>query len=250
MKILKTKFKNNKYFLLGALTIALLLNLYVSPPSILVYEIGKLKAFLAKPGKVAGLYMIKLNIPFHRQEKTLSCEIASLKMVLNYAGVEVSESELISKLRFDPNPRTRKQWGDPYTGFVGDIDGKMGITGYGVYWDPISEVANNYLRSEAISNLTAEDIAGHILENRPVVLWGYFGRGKKITWQTPEGKEIVAINGEHARVVTGFVGEKNQPLGFYLMDPIYGELYWKTEELLKNSAPFNNSGVVVYPNSF
>jgi uncharacterized protein YvpB len=211
------------------------------------YVIGLLQSKIFNGSRVAGSSIAKLDVPYHRQQYSLSCEIASLKMALNYAGVNVSEQELIDRLKFEPPlQKSGKVWGDPYEGFVGKIDGKMGRTGYGVYWDPIAEVGNFYRPTYAFTNMTPQDLTNHILNNRPVVVWGYFGRGNKLKWQTPEGEEIIGINGEHARVVTGFTGTHDNPEGFFILDPIYGELYWETEKLMKNGAPFENAGVVVY----
>jgi uncharacterized protein YvpB len=207
---------------------------------------GKLRASQNRLGSVAGLSIIKLDVPYHKQERSLSCEVASLKMVLNYYGIPVTESELIDKLAFDKTPKRRGVWGDPSVGFVGSITGKMGTTGYGVYNGPIAELAKTWKHAEAVSNLTAQDVANHLLNDRPIVAWGYFGRGKQLSWSTPTGKKIYAINGEHARVVTGFIGSAENPEGFIVLDPIYGELYWDTEQFLKNFASFDNSAVVVY----
>ena len=214
-------------------------------PSV-TYLRGKLMAKMSKSPKTLGLTLLQLPVEFHRQEHALSCEIAALKMALNSQGVNVTETELLGKLNFDRAPFQNGVWGDPYIGFVGNIDGKMGITGYGVYWQPVADVVSLYTYAEVIENATPSQLAKHLSQRRPIVWWGYYGRGRKIYWRTPEGRQIDAVLGEHARVITGFVGTVEEPFGFYLMDPIYGELFWETEELLKNSAPFSNSGVVVY----
>jgi uncharacterized protein YvpB len=211
------------------------------------YAWGLAQSKILSPPRVAGTTIAKLNVPYHRQEHSLSCEIASLKMALNYAGVDVSESELIDKLYFDsPTYKTSGVWGDPYEGFVGDIDGKMGRTGYGVYWEPVAHVGSFYRPTHHFTHMSPQDLANHILNNRPVVVWGYFGRGSKLAWNTDEGEKVNAVNGEHARVVIGFTGSRENPEGFHILDPIYGELYWSTDKLMKNGAPFQNAGVVVY----
>ncbi len=219
---------------------------YIFFRPIVTYELGKIKAARAKPSNVAGASITRLDVPYHHQEHSLSCELASLKMVLNYAGVPVSESEIIDALAFDTTRKSRGIWGDPSSGFVGDINGKMGVTGYGVYNGPVAAVANNWKYSEAVSHLTAQDVANHISLDRPLVVWGYFGRGNRLSWSTPAGKKIYAINGEHARVVIGFAGPLENPEGFILLDPIYGELYWTKDQFMKNFASFDNSAVVVY----
>ncbi len=198
-------------------------------------------------GSITGHSITTLvDAKWHRQENSLSCEIAALKMALSAQGIDIPESELISRLRFDPTPKKNGVWGDPYSGFVGQIDGRMSVTGYGVYWEPINLVANSYTRAEVIE-VTPQILAQHINDGRAVVAWGYFGKGRKMSWKTSDGRTINAINGEHARTVVGFSGDIRNPEGFVVLDPIYGQQYWTTEKLFQNWAPFENKGVVVYP---
>lgn len=197
--------------------------------------------------QVMGLEAYRLELDYHRQEQALSCEVAALKMALDAVGVEVGESELRERLVYDRTPKSRGIWGDPYAGFVGDIDGKMGVTGYGVYWQPIEQLANKYVHARHFEHASPQLLAEHLSKGRPIVYWGYYGRGEKLAWKTPEGKEIQGVRGEHARTLVGFVGSKEEPVGFYIYDPIYGELFWETEKLMQNSAPFQNSGVVLFP---
>jgi uncharacterized protein YvpB len=245
---MKVKFTKKQKWVLGVSLTILLIALgfiYNSPKAL--YLRGRLLAKLTKMPKVNGVSLVKLPAIYHRQEKTLSCEIAALKIALSAHEINVTETELESKLKFDPTLKVNGIWGDPYEGFVGDIDGRMGVTGYGVYWNPIAYVAEHYTRAEILEHASPETLAYHLAEGRSIVWWGYYGRGKKQYWQTPSGKVIQAILGEHARTIIGYYGSKDSPEGFIIMDPIYGEIYWETEKLLQNSAPFNNSGVVVYP---
>ena len=51
---------------------------------------------------------VKLDVPYHKQEHSLSCEVASLLMALKYRGIDVTESELIQQLPIsDPGPRSK-----------------------------------------------------------------------------------------------------------------------------------------------
>ena len=210
------------------------------------YEVRRLNIKLFQRGDIAGGTLTQLPASYHRQEHSLSCEIASLKMALSVYGLDIPESELINKLKFDPTGRSKTSWGDPYTGFVGNIDGKMMGDGYGVYWDPIAAVGDQYLNAE-VKKFTAQTLAAEIADGRPVVSWGYSGRGKKYYWATSEGKKITAVNGEHARTIVGFTGSVDSPTTFIIFDPIYGKLTWKTKDLMNNWAPFDNMGVVLYP---
>ncbi len=219
---------------------------YVKFKPELTYYSGRIGVKLHSIGKISGSSVYRLNVPFHRQEHALSCEIASLKMALEAVGVNVSEAELISNLNFDTTPRQNGVWGDPYTDFVGDIDGKMMSTGYGVYWDPIARTGLKYRRTESITGGSLQQLIYHLNQGRPVVVWGYFGRGNRMPWTTPAGRQINAINGEHARVLVGYTGSMANPESLILLDPIYGELQWSVDEFLENWGALENGAVVVY----
>lgn len=215
----------------------------INLPSRLVYYSRQLSGSVSSNSKPA----MELPLKFHRQEHSLSCEAATLKMVLDYHGVNVSESEIIEKLPFDPTPRSGDVWGNPQLGFVGNIDGKMMVDGYGVYWGPLALTASNWKKVKIIKNGLAKDLVEHISQGRPVIIWGYIGRGQPVSWQTPEGNRIYGINGEHTRVVYGYTGPADNPDGFMVMDPVYGPAYWEKSKLLRNWDAFSRTGVVVYP---
>jgi uncharacterized protein YvpB len=201
----------------------------------------------------------KLRVPFLKQEHALSCEVATLRMVLAYRGVTVSEAELLAAVGIDPAPRTGNvwgraprssegaKWGDPDEAFVGDVDGWMSRTGYGVHAGPIGRVAGRYRSAEVIENGTAASLTDAIANGNPVIVWGYIpGHGKPMRWQTLGGKQIRAVDGEHTRVVIGYAGTKEDPSGFFVIDPIYGEQYWKTEKFMQNWEPLRRTGVIIY----
>jgi uncharacterized protein YvpB len=189
-----------------------------------------------------------ITVPFHRQQYSLSCEIAALKMTLDYYDTGVSEDELISKLAFDPTPKDFEKniWGDPNVGFVGRIDGKMPVTGYGVYEDPIIQVANLYRVTKKISGAELPELLNEIEAGRPVIVWGSINSGYDISWKTPEGKSIKAVTGEHARVAVGWTGDKDNPGHILLIDPVYGQIQLSQAAFLKDWALLGNKAVVVY----
>lgn len=195
--------------------------------------------------------IVKLPVPYFQQEHSLSCEIACLKMALNYQGNKVGEPELIKLLPVDATQKGKGVWGDPNQGFVGDIDGEMGVNGYGVYWEPIAQVGEHWRKTQVLEAGSVQDLTANLLAKRPIVIWGCSSKGriKKIDWNTPSGKKISAIDGEHARVVTGFAGDAQNPEVFFILDPIFGELVWSKEELEKNWQSLGNHGVVVYADS-
>lgn len=191
---------------------------------------------------------IKLSVPFHRQEHALSCEVASLRSALLAKGVEVTEETLFAELAKDHTQRTATTWGDPTQGFVGSVDGSQSaLTGYGVYAEPLGRLATNY-RSESqvvVRGFSTQELAQEIADGNPVIIWGITGRVKDISWLTPEGVHIPAFVGEHSRVVSGFAGSAEEPVGFFLVDPVYGELYYSSQKLLDQWVYFDQQAVII-----
>jgi uncharacterized protein YvpB len=188
---------------------------------------------------------VQLNVTFHKQEHSLSCEVAALKTALQEQGITVSESELISQLPFDSTPKQPGVWGDPNQGFVGSIDGRMLVTGYGVHWDPIAKLGAKYTTTEVMRHGSAQQLAEQIAQGNPVIIWGYYGQRGVYNWKTPLGSLITAINGEHTMVVYGFDGPATAPTAFYIMDPAQGKMQWTTEQLIYNWSALGHIGVVV-----
>ena len=181
----------------------------------------------------------KLDVPYFKQLYSRSCEAASLRMALAYFNIDTDDMTIIKKMGYSPRPKNKanNEWDDPHKMFVGDASKDNG-EGYGVYGEPIKRVATmfgrqaEYVKSGAI---TAKFLAKNIREGYPIVLWGYTSLGAGVTtWNTPEGKKIVAIPGEHARLVTGVYGSAGSPVGFYLHDPLSGAEYeyWDTDKLM------------------
>jgi uncharacterized protein YvpB len=191
---------------------------------------------------------IKLVVPFHRQEHALSCEVASLLMALKYRGVVVTESELIKDLPVSDSGARRANniWGDPNLGFVGNINGRMPNTGYGVYEQPIYDLALKYRSAKIMDNEELSGLIAELVNGNPLVVWGVTGKGKDISWTTPNGKAISAKMDEHARLLIGYTGESNNPKLIILLDPVYGEIRMKASDFLTNWAKLDKRAVVIY----
>jgi uncharacterized protein YvpB len=191
---------------------------------------------------------VKLNVNYDRQDYALSCEFASLKMALAEQGVYVSENQLFSLVPFYNGSKTwDNKWGNPYVEFVGNISGNGTTTGYGVYWGPIASAARNYRSATEFTGGSAQTLTAAINAGAPIVIWGPYGSGYRMDWtDINTGQNIYAVKGEHARVVSGYKGPADNPWGFYIVDPLFGQFYWSTSQLLANWGWFNNSGVIVY----
>lgn len=215
----------------------------------LSFYAGIVLGLLVGGPSIASAQQVSVPATFHRQEHALSCEIATLKMALGVHGLVVSESELIAQLPFDTTPKSRGVWGNPNQGFVGNIDGRMLVDGYGVYWDPIAKLGNHYATASVMRNGSPEQLARAITAGNPVIIWGYYGSRAAHSWQTPAGQPVHAVNGEHTRLVYGFDGPLTTPTRFYLLDPLSGPLTWSTAELMHNWSSLNHMGVVVEKHS-
>lgn len=189
---------------------------------------------------------VLLDMQFYKQEHSLSCEAAALRMVLKYRSLDVSEKEIIEKLGFDKTEKEDGIWGDPQQAFVGNIDGKMMVDGYGVHYQPVARVAKLFRKAKGFENGAIENLVSEVLNKNPVIIWGYLGSGKPYFWKTKQGKEIKAIYAEHTKIVIGFSGAKENPTGFFLIDPIYGRVYETKDKFQKEWASLGRSGVVVY----
>ncbi|MFH1401356.1 MAG: C39 family peptidase, partial [Parcubacteria group bacterium] len=191
--------------------------------------------------------IVLIKTVFSFQKYLLSCEAASLKMALSAKGINVSEDQIMTKIGYDPTPHKNGVWGDPNLAFVGDIDGKICDTGYGVHWGPLAEAANNWRESEAFSRWDLKKLINEIKLQNPVVVWGTLPIGplKDCSWYTPQGKYIKTYKETHVRLVVGFVGDSKNPEKIIMDDPLFGKLYWETDYFLKNWQAFNFSGVVV-----
>lgn len=189
---------------------------------------------------------VVLEVPMYLQQHSLSCEAAALRMALAYRKIDVAEDPLIGQIGFDKTLHSKNIWGDPQTGFVGSIDGRQMITGYGVYWKPISRVANEYRTSTDFTGWTSKMILTEIKKGNPVILWSYSSNGTPTSWFTPLGSRIFAVAGEHAVVVTGYVGTVDNPTQIVVNDPLDGRNYWDSVLFTKKLSTFGGSGVVIY----
>ncbi len=196
-------------------------------------------------------FNIQLNVPFYRQEKPLSCEIAALRMALNYYGANLQEKDLKDTLPWaTPYQYENGLWGDPDVGFVGDISGnQVSKTGYGVYWKPIAYMAQYYLpQSYYFENESIDEIVYELNAGHPVLAWSVYakkGKANTMNWQTPEGKDVVAFVGEHTFVIKGFIGSLNKPQYFIVQNPLSGTVKVSVKSFANLWSKFNYSGVVI-----
>ncbi|KFN01016.1 hypothetical protein DJ93_3076 [Bacillus clarus] len=161
------------------------------------------------------------NVPFIQQlpELDRGCEVTSLAMMLQYAGVSIDKMTLaneIKKVAFsDDSVR-----GNPNEGFVGNIY-TFSESGYGVYHGPLFQLAKQYLPNQAI-DLTGEnidEIYKNVKKGSPVVMitnatYAPLDEDEFTVWETSAGEVSITYN-EHCVLLVGYDKES-----VYIQDPL------------------------------
>jgi uncharacterized protein YvpB len=201
------------------------------------------RAWAPQPGYVT------IPVPIYRQTRNLNCETAAMQMGLAYYGHYYSQDSLFAY----ENPDLRAaqwingtlHWGDPYTNFVGNVNGsETALTGYGVYYPVILSIARshgvpNAYGGEGFSAATvyAELAAGH-----PVQIWieARWSRPAVRTWIAWDGRSIRYSLAEHSVILTGVSGTQVR-----VNDDQFGSQYWVSKSTFESSwRDFNNMAVI------
>ncbi len=191
-----------------------------------------------KVAPVVPVATLRLAVPYHHQEHALSCEDAGLRMLLLNRGVDEPESAILDKTPFGP------MGSDPDKVFVGDVNGRQFVTGYGIHPDGLLPIANSYFPAEAFHHKDLNFLIDRLHDGNPVEIWGSNVRNPHdYLWETPEGILVHAVAGEHAMVVTGYAGPRTAPTHIFVSDPIAGEKVFQTSTFLDVWDEYDNSGL-------
>jgi uncharacterized protein YvpB len=170
--------------------------------------------------KSAMLNVVVIN---QNPELKYGCEVTSLTMVLNYAGVKTNKMELYRAVKKESDPLVRTprgdilKWGNPEFGFVGDMTGRR--SGTTVFDEPLVTLINQKLPGRAVNltNLPFERVLNHVSNGYPVVVWTTLDYGLPKKWETwKHGNQVVRVPLDlHAVVLVGY--DENF---VYLNDPL------------------------------
>ncbi|MCL6586222.1 MAG: C39 family peptidase [Anoxybacillus sp.] len=169
-----------------------------------------------------------LNAPIIRQMPELprGCEVTSLAMLLNHAGIKVSKMTLAQQVKKDPTPykivKGKKYFGNPNYSFVGNMY-TFSKPGFGVFHKPIEDLAKKYLPNRIV-NLTGQSfdsVLNYVSAGHPVwvINTSWFSVVPQKyweTWYTPQGP-IRITKKEHSVLVTGYDSKY-----VYFNDPLDG----------------------------
>jgi len=173
----------------------------------------------AKESAMLDVVLIKQN-----PELRYGCEVTSLAMMLQYAGVNTNKMELYRLIKKDPDPLVRAngdiiRWGNPQDGFVGDMTGRT--AGYAAFDRPMIELINLKLPGRAV-NLTNQpfnQLLQHVSSGYPVVVWTTGDYRLPDRWEGwNHGREYIKTPLDlHVVVLVGY--DANH---VYLNDPLSG----------------------------
>ncbi|MDQ1004463.1 uncharacterized protein YvpB [Neobacillus niacini] len=166
--------------------------------------------------------IILLRVPALQQfpELPRGCEVTSLAMLLNFAGVSVDKLTLADEIPKVPY-FSDGYFGNPNQGFVGNMY-TYNQPGLGVYHEVIEDLASQYLPGQ-IDNLTGDHFSSvqkKLNAGKPVWVivgstFAFLPEEQWETWITKDG-EINITRRMHSVLVTGY-DENN----VYFNDPFY-----------------------------
>ena len=216
----------------------------------------------ASPPGQAPTGVVTFPMPVYRQLMNLDCETAALQMGLAALGHYYSQNALFALQPQDPrgpvlDPSNRKRvisWGNPYTSFVGNVNGSdLGPTGYGIYYPVILSIAQSHgapssTGGEAVS---AAQVYAALAQGHPVLAWVETGwenaraagyTGTWTSWPDTGARRINYSLIEHVVALSGVSATQVR-----VNDPWKsGSQYWFSKiEFERSWADFNNMAVVL-----
>jgi uncharacterized protein YvpB len=171
---------------------------------------GKKASTNRKAPPVKGSQKILIDAPHIKQTPELArgCEVTSLAMLLNFAGVSVDKMTLakeVKKVPFEENGLR----GSLNDGFVGNME-TMDKPGIGVYHGPVNDLAEKYLPGRVLemTGENFESIISQLDKKKPVwvIVTSTFDivpEKEWETWKTASGPLRITYK-MHAVLVTGY----------------------------------------------
>lgn len=174
------------------------------------------------------------------------CESVALYILLKYNGIETTPDEIISRLKLGNLPYNLdgiSYGGNPEIEFIGDPRNDYS---YGVYNNPIAEVAETY--KENVQNkqgVELEELLELIKENRPVMVWSTINNMEskiRTSWiYRDTGEVIYWKSNEHALVIIGYNDKY-----IIVSDPYNGKIMRYEKNKFKRNYNFLGKRAVYY----
>jgi len=194
---------------------------------------------------------VTIGVPVYRQTRALNCETGALQMGLAAYGHYYSQDALFAY----ENPDMRRavvgangtvsKWGDPYTNFVGSVNGsETALTGYGVYYPVILSIARSHGLPNAYGGegFSPATIYAELAARHPVEVWveARWSRPRLGTWTAWDGRRIRYSLAEHAVTLSGVSATSVR-----VNDPQFGSQYWVSKSTFETVwRDFGNMAVI------
>ena len=174
------------------------------------------------------------------------CESVALTILLRYYGISVSPNNIIDNLKKGSVPYDEDgiiYGGNPEIEFIGNPYSELS---YGVYENPIADVANIYKSGVIVrNNYPFSEVLNLVKNNRPVVVWTsnslavpYISR----TWiYKPTMETISWKSHEHAVVLIGY--NNNEVI---ISDPIDGRIKYQNRSIFESRYNYFGKKAVYY----
>lgn len=174
------------------------------------------------------------------------CESVSLYILLKYNDIETSVEEIIDRLKKGALPyqiEDEMYGGNPELEFVGDPRNDYS---YGVYNNPIAEVANSFKEGvQNVEGLELDQILEIVSEGRPVMVWTTIGNiwsRLSTSWiYRPTNETIYWKENEHAVVIIGY-----NDIQVIVSDPYTGRIMRYNRETFENNYNYMGKKAVYY----
>jgi uncharacterized protein YvpB len=188
-----------------------------------------------------------------QQDLPLDCESAALQVALALRNINVPQDRIYASLPQDPRPVVLgsdgypAHWGDPFTAFVGDVNGyEPHFTGYGVYYPPIVAAAERYgAVADGHTGWTIAEIVAQLHQGNAVVIWltSDFKAHVPRYWTAWDGTRVPWAIGEHAVPVIGYDPVQST---ITFVDVLYGvQRTMTTQAFAAAMTTFGGMGVAV-----
>lgn len=209
----------------------------------------------------------------------LSCEATVLRIALASKNISTTEDELMSLIGYDTptvkrcsddspvlttdtdSPRAKiyfcatgnLEWGNPDYGFVGDVNGTMLGTGWGVFPPKVADAAKTFLpNSYNATGLELSSVYAEIMSENPVLIWNVnsrFTASRGYSWKDTRGNEVTGV-WDHVRVTVGYrYNRKSKSMtGIYLYNPsptYHGVELWGMDKFAREWQSSGYKAVVV-----
>lgn len=195
-----------------------------------------------------------LSVPMIKQlpELPRGCEVTSLAMMLNYAGIKADKMTLAEEVMKNPvnykEENGKIHFGNPHNGFVGDMY-SFKKPGFGVFHGPIEDLANLYLPNRIV-NLTGkpfERVLDYVSGGHPVWVvttstFKYVPLDEWETWYTELGP-LQVTSRMHSILVTGYDSQY-----IYFNDPLDGKANKKVlkKDFIEGWTQYGSQAVTYY----